>query len=169
MVEELGLEPGRALQELERAILAQDPALEPPTAGSRPPPATVARRSRRGGWLIAAAGAVLLAAIAAAAVKLSGSGAGSVRVPANSVAVIDPRSNSVVASAPVGESAWRDRVRSGSLWVANVDDQTVSRIDPAIAANAAHVPARRTPQRVWPRARARSGWRSPIHKRAACR
>ena len=30
LVEELGLEPGRELQELERAILAQDPALEPP-------------------------------------------------------------------------------------------------------------------------------------------
>ena len=63
LVEELGLEPGRALQELERAILAHDPALEPPARRSTPRPAAAARRARRGGWLIAAAGAVLLAAI----------------------------------------------------------------------------------------------------------
>ena len=30
LVDELGLEPGRELRELEQAILAQDPALDPP-------------------------------------------------------------------------------------------------------------------------------------------
>jgi YVTN family beta-propeller protein len=130
LVEELGLEPGRALQELERAILAQDPALEPSAGGPRPPPAAAARRARRGGWLIVAAGVVLLAAIVAAVVKLSGSGAGSVRVPANSVAAIDPRTNSVVGWAPAGSRPGAIAFGSGSLWVANVDDQTVVRIDP---------------------------------------
>lgn len=37
LVEELGIEPGRELQELERAILRQDPALSGPTTGERPP------------------------------------------------------------------------------------------------------------------------------------
>jgi len=37
--EELGLEPGQALQQLERAILLQDPALDPPRAPPRPAPA----------------------------------------------------------------------------------------------------------------------------------
>jgi DNA-binding SARP family transcriptional activator len=38
-VEELGIEPGPALQELERAILRQDPSLAPPSAtGPAPPP-----------------------------------------------------------------------------------------------------------------------------------
>jgi DNA-binding SARP family transcriptional activator len=32
MIDELGIEPGRALQELEAAILGQDPALDPPAA-----------------------------------------------------------------------------------------------------------------------------------------
>ena len=130
LVQELGLEPGRALRELERAILAHDPALEPPSGGSRPPPARVAGRARRGGWLIAAAGAVLLAAITGAAIKLSGSNAGSVQVPPNSVAAIDSASNNVVGSAPVGIRPGAIASGSGSLWVANVDDQTVSRIDP---------------------------------------
>ena len=50
LIDELGLEPGRALQELERAILAHDPALDAP-GPARPPgaaptsrPAQLARR-----------------------------------------------------------------------------------------------------------------------------
>ena len=75
LIDELGLEPGRALRELERAILAQDPALDAPgRPAARRSPAT-ARRSLRGAALIAAGGAVLLAAIVAVAVKLAGSGA----------------------------------------------------------------------------------------------
>jgi DNA-binding SARP family transcriptional activator len=41
MLAELGLEPGRALQDLERAILAQDPSLEGP-APRRPAPSSAA-------------------------------------------------------------------------------------------------------------------------------
>jgi YVTN family beta-propeller protein len=132
MVEQLGLKPGPRLQELERAILAHDPALDRPPQATRPPPAA-AGGSRRGGWLIAAAGAILLAALAGAAVKLSGSGSGSVRVrvPANSVAVIDPRGDSVIASVSVGTRPGAIAFGSGSVWVANQDDQTISRIDPA--------------------------------------
>ena len=130
LIAELGLEPGRGLQELERAILAQDPALDPPSRASRRHPETVGRRRGRGGWLIAAAGAVLLAALVGAAVKLSGWGAGSVQVPANSVAEIDPHSNNVVRFAPVGAAPGAVAFGFGSLWVANLDDQTVSRIDP---------------------------------------
>jgi DNA-binding SARP family transcriptional activator len=44
LVEELGIEPGPALQELERAVLAQDPALAP---AERSPAAAVAARSLR--------------------------------------------------------------------------------------------------------------------------
>ena len=130
LVEELGLDPGRDLQQLEGAILAQDRALDSPIRGSaRGPPATA--RDRRGGLLIAAAGAVLLAAIAGAVVRLSGSGSASVRVGADSLAVIDPRSNTVVGSAPVGARPGAIAFGSGSLWVANMDDQNVSRVDPA--------------------------------------
>ena len=130
MVDQLGLEPSPRLQELERAILAQDPALEAPPRMSSFQPAAAARRTRRGGWLIAAVAAVLLAVLIAAAVQLSGSGSGSARVPANSVAVINPRSDTVVSWAPVGSRPGPIAFGSGSLWVANLDDQTVSRLDP---------------------------------------
>ena len=69
LLDELGLEPGRALQELEQAILLHDPALDAPgRPAARSAPAT-AKRTVRGGVLIAAAGALLLAVIAAVAVK----------------------------------------------------------------------------------------------------
>ena len=73
LLDGLGLEPGRALQELERAILAQDPALDAPPSQHRTRPASA---RARGGALIVAGGALLLvAAIAAAAVALTGGGA----------------------------------------------------------------------------------------------
>ena len=130
LVEELGLEPGRALQELERAILAHDPALDPPPRRSTTRPAPAAPQARRSGWLIAAAGTILLAALIAAAVMLSGSGAGSVQLIANSVAVIDARTNAVVGAVPVGIGPGAITFGAGSLWVANADEQTVSRVDP---------------------------------------
>lgn len=40
LVDELGVEPGPELQELERAVLRQDPALAPPVAAASPPPPT---------------------------------------------------------------------------------------------------------------------------------
>jgi YVTN family beta-propeller protein len=130
LVEELGLEPGRALQQLERAILAQDPALEAPSRGPPRPPAAVGRGGRGGGLLIAAAGAVLLAAIVLAAVKLSDSNVRYVLVAPNSVAAIDTHSNRVVGQVAVGARPSAIAFGSGSLWVANLDDETVSRMDP---------------------------------------
>ncbi len=58
-----GLEPGRRLQELERAILNQDPELDPPARK----PGPLATRSRRSGVLIAIGAAVLLSAAVAVA------------------------------------------------------------------------------------------------------
>ena len=130
LLDELGLEPGRALQDLERAILAQDPALDspgPPTPRNLP---AAARSKWRGGALIAAAGALLLAAIAAVAVNLASSGASTIRVAPNSVAAIDIHSDRVTDQVAVGARPGPIAYGSGSLWVANLDDQSVSRVDP---------------------------------------
>jgi YVTN family beta-propeller protein len=132
LVEELGLEPGRELQELERAILAQDPALEAPLRNTRQEPHAIARRGRRGGVLIAAGGAVLLAAIITAAVKLAASGASTVRAPPNSLAAIDVHSDRVTGVVAVGARPSAVAFGSGSLWVANLDDQNISRVDPTM-------------------------------------
>jgi YVTN family beta-propeller protein len=124
LIDELGLEPGKELRELEQAILAQDPALDPPRARdrARPPP------GRRRGLALLGAGAALAAVAIVAAVALRASG-GSVPVLPDSVAVIDPESGLVVADVPVGARPQAVAADERSIWVANVADGTVSQID----------------------------------------
>ena len=58
-----------------------------------------------------------------------GGGSGGANVEPNSVAIIDPGSNTVVDSVPVGIRPAAVAVGEGSIWVANTEDETVSRID----------------------------------------
>jgi DNA-binding beta-propeller fold protein YncE len=94
----------------------------------------------RGGVLIAAAGALLLAVIGAVAVKLASSGASTVRVAPNAVVAIDVRSGRVVGAASVGVRPGPIAFGSGSLWVANLDDQTISRVNPSNLRTLANIP-----------------------------
>ena len=141
LASELGLEPGPELQRLQRAILDHDPVLEGPPAQPPParsperPPSARARPSRRRLLL----GGVLLAAIVAAVVLVTtlavgggggeGPGAGEVLVP--SLVALDPATNRVVASIPVGSRPLSVTYGEGSVWVGDGRDGTVSRIDPA--------------------------------------
>ena len=124
--DELGLNPGRELQETERAILMQDAALEAPRRVSP------VLASRRRGQLALIVGASVIVAGSLAAFLLRGSDDddASVTVKANSVAVIDPRTNEIVASVPVGTGPSRIVAGAGAVWVLNGGDLTLSRIDP---------------------------------------
>jgi Bacterial transcriptional activator domain len=62
LIRELGLEPGPALRRLERAILRQDPALDPPDPPPAPPAPVMPRTRQTRLAAIAAIGAVVLAA-----------------------------------------------------------------------------------------------------------
>ena len=130
LVEELGLEPGRDLQQLERAILSQDPGLASPARDTSRGLRAIARPTWRGRLLIAAGGAVLVGVLVAIGVSLADSGPSTVQVAPNSLAAIDIRSDRVVGGAPVGARPGSVAFGSGSLWVANLDDRTVSRVDP---------------------------------------
>jgi YVTN family beta-propeller protein len=128
LAEDLGLEPGRTLQELEGAILRQDAQLDPPgqpVARLRPP-------RRRSGVLIAIGAALLLTAATAVAVieRTGGDAAGLSSASENSVAAIDAKSNRLVAEVPVGSGPTNVAVGEGSVWVTNSLDRSVSRIDP---------------------------------------
>ena len=124
LVDELGIEPGRELRELEQAILAQDPALDrrarAALRGRRPLVAAASRSSPRAQLLAAAVGAVAMALSVRAA---------SVAVLPDSVAVIDPESGLVVADVPGRRPPGGGRGRRRSVWVANVADGTVPQID----------------------------------------
>ena len=128
LAEELGLEPGRRLQELERAILSQDERLDSP----RNDAVALGRNRRRSGVLIGVGAALLLAAATAvAAIELTGAdGAGLKAVSANSVAAIDAKTHRLVAEMPVGNGPTSVAAGEGSVWVASADAGTVSRIDP---------------------------------------
>lgn len=125
LVDELGVEPGPALRELEQAILRQDPALGRPA----PPPLPIATRIRRR-WPFLLAGGLAVSALAAVlAVGHSGS-AKAVVVTPHSVAVIDPVKNAVVADIPVGGYPGPLAADSKYIYVCNIGDATVSRIAP---------------------------------------
>lgn len=136
LVEELGLEPGPELQELERAILAQDPALAAPR---REGPLRALRERRRGGVLIAFGG-VLLLAVAAAAILASGDAPE--LADANSLAVIDPASNRVVDTVPTGVDPADVSADADHVWVANRGDDSVTQINPETNAVLGTTPAK---------------------------
>ncbi len=127
LVEELGVEPGRALQDLERAILAHDEILGHQRRRSP------ARAVRRRPALLVALGGLLLAAAAATAVAIdltrAGGGAISSVVHGNSLAAVDPSTGHVVAEVPVGATPTAVAIDNGVVWVLNADDQTISRVD----------------------------------------
>ncbi len=132
LADELGLEPGGELRQLEKAILEHDPALAAPAAPQRREPALEERgrrlvsRSR----LVVALGALLLAGAVTGLVLALTGGSGPVTVLANSVAVVDPTTGRITADVPVGGHPVAMALGAGSLWVANADDQTVIRINP---------------------------------------
>jgi YVTN family beta-propeller protein len=127
LVDELGLEPTRELQELERAILAQEPALDSPARGGV---RANLRQRRRGGTIVALGAAVLLLAVVAAVVAGGEGEPEPERVAGNSLAVVDPESNRVAASIPTGVGPTDVAAGAGYLWVANGADDSTTQITP---------------------------------------
>ena len=123
--EELGLEPGPALQALERAILTHDSSLEE----RRRVPAVSLRR--RGSLLVAVSAALLLlAAVGVALVLEREREAGLARVAPSAVGLVDPGSHRILAQIPVAGGPTRlARAGPESVWVASDDSRTVSSID----------------------------------------
>jgi YVTN family beta-propeller protein len=106
------------------------------------------RRKRRLMYLGSAVIGVLAAAVAIPVFALSQGGSGSAAVSPNSVAVIDPGSNKVVASVAVGVRPSAVAFGEGSIWVANSDDRTLARIDPEKVSVQRYVPLQATPTGV---------------------
>jgi YVTN family beta-propeller protein len=106
------------------------PADFPPirTGAEAPPVATPEPLWRRGTALVVAAivVAVIVAALAALFLR---DGEASVAVLPNSVAVVDPDSGRVVDDIPVGTRPGPITFGAGSVWVGNLDDRAVTRID----------------------------------------
>jgi DNA-binding SARP family transcriptional activator/DNA-binding beta-propeller fold protein YncE len=125
--DELGLEPGPELQELERKILKHDPAIAPPPAprAARPPLPPLRRRP----VLLATLVALLIAAAAVGVLLSVTSGNKQLIVKPNSLVVIDPHRNQIVGVVPVGNTPRGLAVGTKAVWVTNAADGTVSEVD----------------------------------------
>jgi YVTN family beta-propeller protein len=123
--EQLGIEPGRALRELERLILTQDESLGAPAI-------PISRRlgGRRPRALAIAAASVVLLALTAAVLAWTRESGGGLVVPPNYVGVIDPETGEVATAIPVGIRPGPIAAGEGSIWVGNLDDRNLTRIDP---------------------------------------
>ena len=137
LAEELGFEPGQALQRLEHSILTHDPAIQQPPS-EQSPPAAGARSGSGSRLAMPRSQRLLVAVLAAAAVVGAGAAAifiwsdnaaAAAPVTGNAVAIIDPDSNRVTAQVAVGADPGALALGNGSLWVANTLDQNVSRVD----------------------------------------
>jgi YVTN family beta-propeller protein len=139
--EQLGLEPGKELRQLEGAILRQDESL---AVGGRviplrpagdetvplAPPSGPARRARSvPRRRVTVLAAILVGIVAAAAVALLRGGAEGVAVLPNSVAVIDAKRGQVVLAVPAANNPGPLAVGAGSVWVGSLDDRILTRID----------------------------------------
>jgi YVTN family beta-propeller protein len=82
--------------------------------------------------VLAVAALALVVVVAAAAVLATrNSGGGLESVQANHVGVIDTRTNEIVSELPVGIRPGPVAIGAGSVWVGNVQDRSLTRIDPS--------------------------------------
>jgi ABC-type oligopeptide transport system substrate-binding subunit/DNA-binding SARP family transcriptional activator len=126
LVDELGLEPGPELRDLERAILTHDPAIGG-TPRSRRLPAR-----RRAGALVAVGGA-LLAAAAVGGIALvlhrDGSAPRLVETAPQSLVELDPSTGDAKLAVSLPSDPVALAARKGALWAASADSRMLTRID----------------------------------------
>jgi YVTN family beta-propeller protein len=128
LVQDLGLEPGPGLRELQRGILQHDPSL----AGPR---LSLLASRLRGRRMLAVAALPVLVAVLAAALALGASAAnpGGLGLAAgvSGVVAVQPGAARVSVVTPLAGAPAAVCVGAGSVWVADAGNGTVTRIDPA--------------------------------------
>lgn len=142
LVDELGIDPGRELRDLEQAILRQDPSLDrkltptaavrevreappAPSAPSRPPPRI--RGGRRASLLAISVALALIAVVVPLTVRHA---AGIAAVPANGIGVLSPSGAAVTAGVPVPSGISSLAAGAGAIWATSPEAHAVYRIDP---------------------------------------
>lgn len=126
--EQLGLEPSRDLQQLERAILQHDPDLATPAAPTPP----TRRRPPRRSILAVALLLACLAGVAAAVISIVGNHA-SARTPAvrsNSLVELDAHTGAILADTPLGAIPGLLASGVGGVWVSSTSARTLIEIEP---------------------------------------
>ena len=148
MIDELGIEPGAELRELEGRILRQDPDLLPPPAPRRPLGVARASRPSRGRVLAIVGAAVAALAAIARVVRRPGGRRGAPAIPGNSLVGIDAGSGSATAPVALGGSPSGVAVHGRrGLGRRRLPRGAVKRVDPGARRGGADDPGRRRPRR----------------------
>jgi YVTN family beta-propeller protein len=127
------------------------PTSFPPLRSEAELPAAAEAALRRPHWrrpaaLIAAAAALAALTAIAAVLAIRGSGGGLSGVQPNHLGLIDSGTNEIVAEVPVGIRPGPVTAGAGSVWVGNLEDRTLIRIDSVQRAATATISLdRRTP------------------------
>jgi DNA-binding SARP family transcriptional activator/ABC-type branched-subunit amino acid transport system substrate-binding protein len=121
LVDELGVEPGPELQELQQQILAHATALGPM---ARTRPLAGARNARK---LVAVGVLFILGATAAAAVELTSGGSSA--IAGNALASLDPVSGAPRTQVLLPSPATDIAVGGGSVWALSGDTGTITELD----------------------------------------
>jgi peptide/nickel transport system substrate-binding protein len=130
LVDELGLEPGRALREMQERILRQDPALDLRPRGASDEPVRRTER-RRLGLVAAMCGAAAVAATTAGVlVGANGDGKSQSVTSGPAIVTLATVGDRTHASAVLPATAARLASGFGARWVTVPDDGTVLRVDP---------------------------------------
>jgi YVTN family beta-propeller protein len=127
--------PVRLYQVAAPGLPSQFPPLrrkDAPAPEAAPPPFIRRRKVALG----AAGLAILIGTVIAALLLMRSGGGGLAVVRANNVGVIDPKTNEIVAEVPVGIRPGPVAFGAGSVWVGNLDDRTLTRIDAQSRTNA---------------------------------
>jgi DNA-binding SARP family transcriptional activator/streptogramin lyase len=130
--DELGLEPGRELRDLEAAILRQDESLSPspPAPVAAPAEPAPARRLSRRAVVVAGVGGFAAVAVGAGLTAFRSRESGSREVQPGSVGVVDQETRRIVDEIPVGFGSPLIAAGVGAVWLVDPDGRTLTRIDP---------------------------------------
>jgi YVTN family beta-propeller protein len=149
LAEELGLEPSAILQRLQQSILTEDETLGAPVRESAPSSTARVERApvpgitKRARVLLSVGGVLVLAAalaVGALALTRDRTSGGLSGIGPNSVGVIDPETNEIVAVIPVGLRPGPVAAGAGAVWVGNLQDRNLTKIDPRERSAAGVVP-----------------------------
>jgi DNA-binding SARP family transcriptional activator/streptogramin lyase len=150
--DELGLEPGKELRDLEAAILRQDEALSParplPAAEAEQPPST--RRLSRRAVVAAGLGGLAAVTLGVGVTVVRSRGSGGVEVHPGSIGVLDQVTRRIVHEIPVEFSSPHIAADESAVWLLDAQRRTLAGIDPETYAFV--VPTRGIPARGEPMA-----------------
>ena len=157
LADELGAYPSPETESIYRGLLeAPSPRIAATPTAEAPPPDTapvgavergskgrVARMATRKRVVVAASAVVVSAAAVAGLLATRGAGEATTVAP-NSIVALNP-SGGIAATVSVGARPVAVASGAGALWVANLDDQSVTRVDVASRQAVRHIPLGDTP------------------------